>query len=87
MSIAGPFDNRPFSQNHINRVGIIPKGTPGKWRLITVLYFPLGCSITDGISEEHKRSTCPCVQQHGAWSRLFNGKFRFEKSLQEYPHM
>ena len=27
-SIAGPF--KPFSETHINRVGIIPKGTPGK---------------------------------------------------------
>ena len=37
---------------HVNRMGVIPKGhTPGKWRLITDLSFPPGCSVNDGINQ------------------------------------
>ena len=36
-SIAGPFKSPPFPNLHINRFGVIPKSTPGKWRLITDL--------------------------------------------------
>ena len=31
---AGPFDSAPFNNFHFNWFGIIPKSTPGKWRLI-----------------------------------------------------
>ena len=35
---------------HINRFGVIPKGhNTGKWRLITDLSHPPGCSVNDGI--------------------------------------
>ena len=33
----------------INRIGVIPKGFTGKWRLIVDLSFPEGNSINDGI--------------------------------------
>ena len=37
---------------HVNLFGVIPKSTPGKWRLITNLSAPLHGSINDGISKE-----------------------------------
>ena len=37
---------------HVNPFGVIPKSTPGKWRLITNLSAPLHGSINDGISKE-----------------------------------
>ena len=42
---------KPQPNIHINWFGsVIPKGhTPGKWRLITVLSFPPGRSVNDGI--------------------------------------
>ena len=39
-----------FPPLHVNRFGVIPKGhNTGKWRLITDLLFPKGCSVNDGI--------------------------------------
>ena len=33
-----------------NHMGVIPKGhTPGRWRLITDLSFPIGGSVKEGI--------------------------------------
>ena len=63
MCVAGHFDTKPFSETHINRVGIIPKSTPSKWKLIIDLSFLLGYSVNDGISEDLKDTTCPSVQQ------------------------
>ena len=35
---------------HVSRFGVIPKGhTPGKWRMITDLTSPHGCSVNDAI--------------------------------------
>ena len=33
-SIAGPFESSPIKNLQINRFGVIPKSTPGKWRLV-----------------------------------------------------
>ena len=46
--IAGPFDAAPFVNFQINWFGIIPKSTPGKWRLITDLSFPHRSSVMTG---------------------------------------
>ena len=46
-SIAGPFASSPIHELHINRFGVIPKSTPGKWRLITNLSFPVDGSVPD----------------------------------------
>lgn len=36
---------------HVSRFGVIPKPhQPGKWRLITDLSSPKGCSVNDGVS-------------------------------------
>ena len=50
-AIAGPFLEPPFTGTHINRFGVIPKSTPGKWRLITDLSFPKGKSVNDRIPD------------------------------------
>ncbi len=45
--MAGPFILPPFSDFQVNRFGIIPKSTPGKFGLITDLSFPPGTSDND----------------------------------------
>lgn len=50
-SIAGPFSNPPILDLHINRFGVIPKSTPGKWRLITDLSFPIDGSVNTFIPD------------------------------------
>ena len=50
-SVAGPFDVPPLPDLHINRFGVIPKSTPGKFRLITDLSFPPGNSVNDLIED------------------------------------
>ena len=48
--VLGPL-NEDFSNLGVmvNRFGVIPKGTSGKWRLIVDLSFPEGNSVNDGI--------------------------------------
>lgn len=46
--IVGPFVRDQF-QVQVSRFGVIPKSTPGKWRLITDLSFPPGHSVNDGV--------------------------------------
>ena len=46
-AFAGPFSESPCDELHINRFGVIPKSTPGKWRLITDLSFPKCFSVND----------------------------------------
>ena len=50
-SIAGPFQCPPIKNLHINRFGVIPKSTPGKWRLITDLSFPPDESVNSLIPD------------------------------------
>ena len=46
----GPFQSHQLPEQHINRMGVVPKGhTPGSWRLITDLSYPEGGSVNDGI--------------------------------------
>ena len=53
--IAGPFVSPPLGNLHINRFGVIPKSTPGKWRMITDLSFPQENRVNSCISDEHAR--------------------------------
>ena len=50
-SIAGPFQCPPIKNLHINRFGVIPKSTPGKWRLIMDLSFPPDESVNSLIPD------------------------------------
>ena len=49
--IVGPFVRDHF-QVQVSRFGVIPKSTPGKWRLITDLSFPPGHSVNDGVDAD-----------------------------------
>ena len=50
---AGPFDIPPFSVFRVSPLGIVPKKTPGDFRMIHHLSYPKGKSVNDGISPEH----------------------------------
>ncbi len=50
-SIAGPFNEAPLTPLQLNRFGVIPKSTPGKFRLITDLSLPMDASVNDLISD------------------------------------
>ena len=43
--VIGPLDQALFPDIHVNRFGVIPKGTSGKWRLIVDMSFPEGASV------------------------------------------
>ena len=49
--VIGPFGQHMFPPGsiQINKFGVIPKGTPGKWRLIVDLSAPEGSSVNDGV--------------------------------------
>jgi hypothetical protein len=49
--IAGPFPHPPFPNYVCSPLGVVPKSTPGKFRLIHHLSFPEGNSVNDGIPE------------------------------------
>ena len=50
--IAGPFLERPFPSLRISPLGLIPKKTPGEFRLIHHLSFPYGDSINSCIPND-----------------------------------
>ena len=48
--ISGPYPTSAYPDVHVSRFGVIPKNhRPNKWRLITDLSHPPGCSVNDGI--------------------------------------
>jgi hypothetical protein len=48
--IAGPFNERPFTNLRLSPIGVVRKKPPSTgWRLIQHLSFPLGKSVNDGI--------------------------------------
>lgn len=50
--IAGPFDSPPFTNLRVSPLGVIPKKTPGDFRMIHHLSYPKGTSINDSIPAE-----------------------------------
>ena len=48
--LLGPLPRSSFPLVHVSLVGVIPKSTPGKWRIIVDLSSPQGGSVNDGIS-------------------------------------
>lgn len=52
--VTGPIGDVALKQQrvHISPFGVIPKKTPGKWRLIVDLSAPKGQSVNDGIDEQ-----------------------------------
>ncbi len=51
--ILGPLPWDAILNVQISRFGVIPKNTPGKWRLILDLSYPEGSSVNDGILREY----------------------------------
>ena len=51
--LAGPFACPPFPQFCVLPLGVVPKKTPGEYRLIHHLTFPRGDSVNDGIAPEY----------------------------------
>ena len=51
--LAGPFATPPFPVFRVSPLGIVPKKTPGDFRMIHHLSYPKGKSVNDGISREH----------------------------------
>ena len=49
--ILGLLDPAEYPQVHTSRFGIIPKSTPGKWRLIVGMSSPDRVNVNDGIKE------------------------------------
>ncbi|KAH3833697.1 hypothetical protein DPMN_107009 [Dreissena polymorpha] len=47
--IEGPFDFPPFDNLHVSPIGLVPKKSPGQYRLIHHLSYPKGDSINDFI--------------------------------------
>lgn len=60
--LAGPFSEPPFSTFCVSPLGVVPKKTPGDFRLIHHLSFPRGSSINNGISEEFSSVSCATIQ-------------------------
>ena len=50
--VAGPFDHLPIKDLKISPIGLVPKSTPGEFRLIFDLSYPRGSSINSGIDQE-----------------------------------
>ena len=50
--IVGPFDVPPFETFRISPQGVVPKKSPGEFRLIHHLSYPAGSSVNDGIPKE-----------------------------------
>ena len=51
--LAGPFATPPLPNFRISPLGVVPKKTPGEFRLIHHLSFPKGTSVNDGISSQN----------------------------------
>lgn len=51
--LSGPYRYLPFPIFRVSPLGVVPKKTPGEFRLIHHLSFPKGFSVNDGIPTEH----------------------------------
>ena len=76
--VAGPFDSPPLENLLISPIGLVPKSTPGQFRLIFDLSYPHGSSVNSGISKEystvaytHFDEITKMVQREGQGSYLF----------------
>ena len=55
--LAGPFHSPPFPVFHVSPIVVVPKKSPGEFRLIHHLSYPKGTSINDDISSVN--TSCP----------------------------
>lgn len=75
--IAGPYLSPPFPNFHVSPLGIVPKKSPGEFRMIHHLSYPRGLSVNDSINPEHSSVTYStiddairCVKKSGVGSFL-----------------
>ena len=69
--VLGPFPREMAPMVHINRLGAVPKSTPGKYRLIVDLSYPENKSVNCGI--DGVRCTLTYVTVRDAAARLGKG--------------
>ena len=76
--VAGPFSTPPIDDLIVSPIGLVPKSTPGEFRLIFDLSYPHGASINSGISKEDSSviytnfdEVIRMVREEGAGSYLF----------------
>ena len=50
--VAGPFQDIPIDNLIVSPIGLVPKSSPGEYRLIFYLSYPQGASINAGILRE-----------------------------------
>ena len=50
--VIGPMDLQQWSGIQVSPIGVVPKGTSGKWRLIVDLSSPEGGSVNDGLDAQ-----------------------------------
>ena len=55
--MCGPFSSLPFCSFQLNKIGVVEKRTPGKFRIICDLSSPKGNSINDGIDDSFAKVT------------------------------
>ena len=55
--LAGPFPSSPFPYFRVSHLGVVPKKSPGEFRLIQHLSYPSGASVNDYIPPEHTSVT------------------------------
>jgi len=70
--MVGPLNPKDWPDIHTSPFGVIPKSTPGKWKLTTTLYLYTSYSVNDGIRRVLAffdvvllYITCPCYSYIG----------------------
>ena len=51
--MAGPLEREDCPEVNVSGMGVIPKSTPGKWRVIVDLSSPSGASVNDGVDRRY----------------------------------
>ena len=76
--VAGPFQDIPIDNLIVSPIGLVPKSSPGEYRLIFDLSYPQGASINAGILREDSSvsytkfdEVVHMVRQEGKGSFLF----------------
>lgn len=86
--LAGPFSEQPFSNFMVSPVGLVPKKTPGEFRMIHHLSFPEGNSVNDFIDKKYSSAqytnfdeAVHMVQDLGRHCKLFKMDLKIASRL------
>ncbi|XP_033106175.1 uncharacterized protein LOC117108307 [Anneissia japonica] len=71
--IACPFPTPPFDSFVVSPLGVIPKSSPGAFRVIHDMSFPRGSSVNEGIPSEHPQVSYDSIDTiiFGLWEINF----------------